>query len=490
MAAAASVSVDSLVQAGVDFGLTMQQISALLKTTSPADLAKFITDNPQFNQQADFFKQNFLTPDQQFANDSQNLANQLFKAGIDPNISRSGFTAILQDMTAQNNAAARNLMGLFDSVHDRIEASALAAQNFVAPVAEIINQDAINTAKDRLKDTEGALTQAQNELNQARQAEVNTLQQTVDKYRNYEQAMKNASNALALSAASPLTPMQKYQEASSQLRAAANSGDYEKLQQAGSAFLEASKLVNASGSQYSSDYAFVKGLYDQAASAAGKQASDAERQLGALGTINDSVLTVAQAVNNLAAAQSAYNAAKSAIPAPVYSTPSVQAPQVLSMPSANFDMSNVVQFPSDTQIRDFVNANYGDWKAIYDEAIKYQVSSERLSSASGLPLADIRSWVESQGLPMFERGTDYVKSGGLAILHKAEAVTPASSMSDMASSIAALTAENREIRKQLEESNRKLSSLIGTVAKSSDKNADRIVRNSDKQSFYREVRRA
>ena len=495
VATAASVSVDGLVQAGIDFGLTMQQISTLLKTTSPADLANFISKNPQFNQQADFFKQNFLSPDQQFANDSQNLANQLFKAGIDPNISRSGFTAILQDMTAQNNAAARNLMGLFDSVHDRIEASAEAAQNFVAPVAEIINQDAINAAQNRLKDTESALTNAQNQLNQARQAEVNTLQQTVDKYRNYEQAMKNASNALSLSAASPLTPMEKYQEANKQLQAAAKSGDYEKLQQAGSAFLEASKLVNASGSQYTADYSFVKGLYDQAASAAGKQASDAERQLGALGTINDSVMSVAQAVNNLAAAQSAYNAAKSSVPDPIYSTPDVQAPQVLTMPQANFDMSNIIQFPgtstvSDQQITDFVNANYGDWMTVYKAATQYGVSSERLSKVTGIALSDIQNWVTANGLPMFERGTDFVQRGGLAMLHPAEAVTPARSMDDMAAEIRALRQENADIKKELQESNRLTSALIRTVADSGKRTAEHIVKGGEKQAFYREVKRA
>lgn len=470
-AAGASVSVDSLVQAGVDFGLTMQQISKLLNSTSPADLANWAKNNSQINQQADFFKQNFLTPDQQFANDSQNLANQLFKAGIDPNISRSGFTAILQDMTAQNNAAARNLMGLFDSVHDRIEASALAAQNFVAPVAEIINQDAINTAKDRLKDTEGALTQAQNELNQARQAEVNTLQQTVDKYRNYEQAMKNASNALALSAASPLTPMEKYQEANRQLQAAAKSGDYEKLQQAGSAFLEASKLVNASGGQYSSDYAFVKGLYDQAASAAGKQASDAERQLGALGTINNSVLSVAQAVNNLAAAQSAYNAAKSAIPAPVYSTPNVQAPQVLTMPSANFDMSNVIQFPSDTQIRDFVDANYGDWMTVYEAAKQNRVSFSRLSSVTGIPLYEIEKFAKDNNLPFLDRGTDYVGKAGLAMLHKGETVGPSS----LPEKVERLISEVIELRKDNE---KQAAAIIRITELSNDRNANRITQSN------------
>ncbi|MBK7493581.1 MAG: hypothetical protein IPI17_17855 [Nitrosomonas sp.] len=93
--------------------------------------------------------------------------------------------------------------------------------------------------------------------------------------------MKNASNALAISDASPLSPVEKYQEAQRQLRQAAQSGDYEKLQQAGSAFLDASRAVNASGSQYTQDYQFVKGLYDQAAAAAGKQATDAEKQLGA-----------------------------------------------------------------------------------------------------------------------------------------------------------------------------------------------------------------
>ncbi|MBK7493603.1 MAG: hypothetical protein IPI17_17965 [Nitrosomonas sp.] len=494
----AAVSVNDLIQIGLNFGLSMQKIGSLIGSSTQDQLNAWAANNPNALQQSEFFKQNFLTPLESFNADAQKLANDLSSIGIDSNISRSGFASILQDFSdPAKQTAASNLMQLYDSVHDRMEASAQAAADFVAPVAQILNQDAINAANDNIRNAQSSLTQAQNEVNQARQNEINLLQQTADKFRGYEQAMKNASNALAISDASPLSPVEKYQEAQRQLRQAAQSGDYEKLQQAGSAFLDASRAVNASGSQYTQDYQFVKGLYDQAAAAAGKQATDAEKQLGALGTINSSVMSVAQAVNNLAAAQAAYKAAQSSVPAPIYSTPNVTPPSVLSMPAPGGQgiapmpaPSNVLPFPSDAQINDFVKSNYGDWKAIYDAAIQYQVSSERLSSASGLPLADIRSWVESQGLPMFERGTDYVKSGGLAILHKAEAVTPASSMSDMASSIAALTAENREIRKQLEESNRKLSSLIGTVAKSSDKNADRIVRNSDKQSFYREVRRA
>ena len=142
------------------------------------------------------------------------------------------------------------------------------------------------------------------------------------------------------------------------------------------------------------------------------------------------------------------------------------------------------------QINDFVQANYGDWKLIYDKAQEYGVSSQRLSDATGIALSDIKDWVTANNLPMFERGTDFVQKGGLAVLHRAEAVTPARSMDTMAAELRSLKQENSEIKKELQEANRLAAALIRTVAESGKRTAEHIVKGGEKQAFYREVKRA
>ena len=123
----------------------------------------------------------------------------------------------------------------------------------------------------------------------------------------------NAS--LAMGNLSTLTPEQRYAEARAQFEktlAAANAGDttaQSGLSAAEQAFLTASQVVNASDAKYVADYARVMAANDEAMRWASTQVDVAQASLDALTaqvsgliTINDSVLTVAQAITNLHAA--------------------------------------------------------------------------------------------------------------------------------------------------------------------------------------------
>ena len=128
----------------------------------------------------------------------------------------------------------------------------------------------------------------------------------------------NAS--LAMGNLSTLTPEQRYAEARAQFEktlAAANAGDttaQSGLSAAEQAFLTASQVVNASDAKYVADYARVMAANDEAMRWASTQVDVQQASLDALTAqvsgliiINDSVLTVAQAITNLQVAMGVSN---------------------------------------------------------------------------------------------------------------------------------------------------------------------------------------
>ena len=178
-----------------------------------------------------------------------------------------------------------------------IQRSAIADVN-KALFDQIQAAKAVITAKDALAkayDTESAAAKTALEKSKAWVSTLNGL---------------NAS--MNLGNQSILTPEQKYAEARAQFEktlAAANAGDttaQSGLSAAEQAFLTASQVVNASDAKYAADYARVIAANQDAAKWAAAQVDVQQASLDALKaqvsgliTINDSVLTVAQAIANL-----------------------------------------------------------------------------------------------------------------------------------------------------------------------------------------------
>ena len=160
-----------------------------------------------------------------------------------------------------------------------------------------------------------AVVSAKDALAKAYDTESAAAKTALDKSKSWVTTLNGLNASVALGAQSTLTPEQKYAEARAQFEktlAAANAGDttaQSGLSAAEQAFLAASQVVNASDAKYVADYARVMAANDEALKWAGMQVDVQQASLDALTaqvsgliTINDSVLTVAQAIANLQAA--------------------------------------------------------------------------------------------------------------------------------------------------------------------------------------------
>ncbi len=174
---------------------------------------------------------------------------------------------------------------------------------------------AVNRALfDQVQATKAVVT-AKDVLAKAYDREAAAAQTALDKSKSWVTTLNSLNASLALGAQSTLTPEQKYAEARAQFEktlAAANAGDttaQSGLSAAEQAFLTASQVVNASDARYAADYARVVAANSEALKWASAQVDVQQASLDALKaqvsgliTINDSVLTVAQAIANLHAA--------------------------------------------------------------------------------------------------------------------------------------------------------------------------------------------
>ncbi|OHV96194.1 hypothetical protein AKG95_15405 [Janthinobacterium lividum] len=160
-----------------------------------------------------------------------------------------------------------------------------------------------------------AVVSAKDALGKAYDREAAAAQTALDKSKSWVSTLNGLNASMALGSQSILTPEQKYAEARAQFEktlAAANAGDtaaQSGLSAAEQAFLTASQVVNASDARYAADYARVVAANNEALKWASAQVDVQQASLDALKaqvsgliTINDSVLTVAQAIANLQAA--------------------------------------------------------------------------------------------------------------------------------------------------------------------------------------------
>ena len=160
-----------------------------------------------------------------------------------------------------------------------------------------------------------AVVSAKDALSKAYETETAAAKTALEKSKSWVTTLNSLNASMALGGQSILTPEQKYAEARAQFEktlAVANAGDttaQSGLSAAEQAFLTASQVVNASDAKYAADYARVIAANQDAAKWAAAQVDMQQASLDALKaqvsgliTINDSVLTVAQAIANLRAA--------------------------------------------------------------------------------------------------------------------------------------------------------------------------------------------
>jgi hypothetical protein len=174
--------------------------------------------------------------------------------------------------------------------------------------------DAAQATQASIDAATGATESARSALVEAYNREADALRETIDRFTELADSMKDFKAELTSGSLAGLNPFAQYR-ASSQgfARArealAANPGDaaaYGALQTASRQFLEASKAIAPNSAMYDRDLAAVRAATEQAETYARAQVGTAEAQLaqltatvGQLVQLNAGVVTVAQAIANL-----------------------------------------------------------------------------------------------------------------------------------------------------------------------------------------------
>ena len=302
-----------------------------------------------------YFVENFLTEAERMAPITKSVRDAMGKLGVSGVTTVDQFKALVlaQDLnTAAGQAMYAQLITIaepFKTAADYAAELAAATGDFAAvakTASEIasehrdlqqqlneltkseaqlltIQRDGIASVNRALFDqvqAAKAVVSAKDALSKAYDTEKSAMTSSLTALKSWATTVGGLNASLALGNQSILTPEQRYAEARAQFEktlAAANAGDstaQSGLSAAEQAFLTASQVVNASDAKYVADYARVMAANDEAMRWASTQVDVAQASLDALTaqvsgliTINDSVLTVAQAITNLQVAMGVSN---------------------------------------------------------------------------------------------------------------------------------------------------------------------------------------
>ena len=169
------------------------------------------------------------------------------------------------------------------------------------------------------------LEEAKQKELELKEKEYQTIKDTTSATRDYIRSLKDYRNSLLKGNLSTLTPLQKYEQtrmvaletaakamavATTEEEKRAQKEARDKLQGNTSDFLEAARVLYASGTPYTQDFNTVLSTIDKAIAAAGTELSDAEKQLKVLDEskqklqkIEENTKSVAQLTAELTAAQ-------------------------------------------------------------------------------------------------------------------------------------------------------------------------------------------
>jgi phage-related minor tail protein len=529
-----------------------------------------------FNQAMGFFYENFFSDTEKINNLTTDLTTAFSELGLELPKSREGFKALVTSARAAgDDQLVADLLALQYGFADLVPAASSAVgaiEDMKQQILELTGTDSQILASQRasiLASTDPALQSAQayifaledvrtaqDALTAARNREGDVLKSTITNLKNYAESLRQYSQSLLLGSQTTLTPEQQYREASAQFDAllAAATGPattpeeiarrdsaLSQLQGASSSFLEASRMYNASSAQYTQDFNYVQEALTSTASALDAQVTDAQKQLSALGLINTSVLSVADAINNLAAAQGLANslapAAASQLGSALVSGDVVYGAQGSSSSLSQFK-TDVESWMNQTAAKDYFAMN-PDVAAAYsqnsygmsqDEFAKYhyqmygmaegrvspeveadmvkslyaklvgewKLSSATLAQIMGTSQQSILDYFTPYGLPAFAKGTNYVPDDMYAQIHKGERIIPAAdnarlfqSLSDRNATNSVLVAEIRNLRQEIVELRDQQSKETATIVVSNldaqQRNADSInttISNTSKESNW------
>lgn len=299
----------TLASVGLTFGAV--GLSSLAARERLVDLFGGLDD---FTNQVSFYAENFLTEAERLAPVQAALSAELARLGLTGLDTRAEFKALVESLDLTTAAGAEMFASLMA----------------IAPAFAAITEEA------------KAVADAKESLATAYGRERDQLESTADTFRDLAANLSKYRSSLYSGPSAALSPEAAYTAAKAEfdrVRGLALTGDQNALgglQGTSDAFLQASRTYFASSAGYFADLGAVRAAVTAAEGIAGTQVGVAEQQLeqlkstvGALIDIDESVMTVADAVTALAAAMGA----------PI--TPGAPVPVSTGQPASN-DNSDVV----------------------------------------------------------------------------------------------------------------------------------------------------
>lgn len=476
--------------------LSIETRSRYLEFAGGAD--KFLTETAKFSQ-------NFLTEAERMAPSIKFVEEGLVSLGFAADITREQFGDLIQTLL-QSSSEAQKEIGLLLLYNQDVF---LSVDNYKQSL------NSLNSTTEILVESERSLNDIRQELLGSYNKERSEFENTISKFKTISDKLRDFRESLLFSELSPLTPAQRLEEARNQFnqtRLKAASGDetaLNALPNVAQEFLKASQTYNASSSAYLSDFALVQNVLKNAEKSASNQVDVATKHLNELVKSVDYLLNIDNAtkttndlIKELIAAtlrgsgNQQYSTAD--IQGYLKANPNLTPTQVGEaatkygvsgdqLRAAGYDTSQLNQALkgasiSDRQIIDFVNANRSNPMAIYKAAVANGVTSQRLSSVSGIAMTDIQKFVKDNRLPSFAKGTDFVHKSGLAMVHRAEAIVPSSTTDE----IKKLRQEIAEFRKDQNEHTGALVNVIDITTKQNSQEISGAVNNAQTQKSWSE----
>lgn len=241
----------------------------------------------QLQDAVEAYTEGFFSDAERQAIQTQNMTEDFAKLGLAMPATRAAFRSLVESLQAsgQDSLAMKVLLlaGAFSDLKDEAEQAA-----------------------------EAAVEKARSDLTDAYNKEKDAINSVKEKFESFADTMREFKSSLLTGDLSTLTNSEKYATLKGQYEstyAAAMSGDQnaiDKFQSIANEFLTFSREFNASGDQYIADFNAVMAASTALEAFAEGQATQAEQQLSLLEQqvsglieINESVLTVAQAITAL-----------------------------------------------------------------------------------------------------------------------------------------------------------------------------------------------